>query len=367
VGLITWSLSVGYFPAALPHLAPADYWARGLAAALLLFVSVFLHELSHTLMALALGIPVTSITLHLFGGVSRMEREPDSPRTEFLVAVVGPITSFVLAGLLAGAAAAVEPGAGTRAILHYLATVNLVLGAFNLVPGFPLDGGRLLRATLWRFWGGFAWATRMASRAGSAFALVLIGLGALQVLAGQILGGVWFVLIGLFLQGAAESSYREMVLRHVLEPLTVRKVMTREVVHLEADDSVGDGVDMFWRHHVASLPVLDDGRLIGILSLARIKEIDRHRRGDTSVRDVMLPMTGELAVHPGDSLWDTLQRLERNGLGRAAVLEAGRLVGYVSTKDVSQAVALEGDGRDPERVSTAAVGGRRAAHGQADA
>lgn len=219
-GLIAWSLSVGYFPRVLPDVPAATYWVSGLVAALLLFVSVFLHELSHSLVARRQGLAVSAITLHIFGGVSQLEAEPDRPGDEFVMAIVGPLTSFVLAGLAAAGAALAGGAPILAAVLRYLALVNGVVGVFNLVPGFPLDGGRVLRAALWRIRGDHRWATRKASQAGSAVAFGLIALGIVRALSGQFLGGLWFVLIGLFLRRAAEGSYQQLVVRRALDPLT---------------------------------------------------------------------------------------------------------------------------------------------------
>ena len=185
--LITWTLAVGYFPRALPERGAAAWWVSGLIAALLLFVAVLLHELSHAFVARAHGLRVRGITLHVFGGVSHLEDEPPSPRAEFLIAVVGPLTSLGLAGLLwAVLSAGLVPAGSPAAIVEYLVFVNAAVGVFNLLPGFPLDGGRLLRAGLWRWKGTLARATYLASRVGTGVALGLVGLGVLQILAGGL-------------------------------------------------------------------------------------------------------------------------------------------------------------------------------------
>jgi Zn-dependent protease len=341
LALLTWNLAVGYFPQVLPDLPVGALWIRGLVAALLLFVSVFLHELAHSITALRYGIPVSSITLHIFGGVSQMEREPDRPGAEFTIAVVGPLTSFAIAAVLALAGRALEPGPGARATMQYLVLVNILLGAFNLIPGFPLDGGRVLRAILWRLKGDGAWATRVAARTGSAFAVLLIGLGILRAFTGELIGGLWFVLIGLFLRQSAESSYQQQVLRGGLSPYAVRDVMTREVTVVPAEATAAEVVDrFFWRHHVSSFPVVDGGRVVGIIGLDQVKGLTPEARDTTRARDVMRPLSETLTVAPGDSLWQALEKLTQNGLGRAAVLEGGRLVGYLSVKDVAHVLAV---------------------------
>ena len=207
-GLISWSLAAGYFPRVLPDASTGTVWLHGVVAALLLFVSVFLHELSHALVALEHGVPVSGIRLHVFGGVSELEAEPPTPRAELLIAVVGPLTSFVIAALCYGAGRSLGGLPWVSALTGYLAVVNFLIGVFNLVPGFPLDGGRLLRAMLWWASGRHGWATIWASRAGVGFAFVMIALGALRAINGEIIGGLWFVFIGMFLYKAARVSRR---------------------------------------------------------------------------------------------------------------------------------------------------------------
>jgi Zn-dependent protease len=204
--LLSWSLAVGYVPHVLRDVTPAWAWLHGATAALMLFASVLLHELAHAVVARRHGVRVTGIRLHIFGGVSELQSEPPTARAEFLIAAVGPLTSFALAALCYGLGRVVAGSTWLAALTGYLAVVNLVIGAFNLVPGFPLDGGRLLRAMLWSWSGRRAWATRWASRAGSAFALLLVVLGGVRLVAGELVGGLWFILIGLFLYQAARAS-----------------------------------------------------------------------------------------------------------------------------------------------------------------
>jgi Zn-dependent protease len=341
LALLTWNLAVGYFPQVLPDLPVGALWIKGLIAALLLFASVFLHELAHSIVALRYGIPVSSITLHIFGGVSQMDREPDRAGAEFAIAIVGPLTSFAIAAVLVIANRALDPGPGARATMQYLAFVNVLLGAFNLIPGFPLDGGRVLRSILWRARGDGAWATRVAARTGSVFALLLIGLGILRAATGELIGGLWFVLIGLFLRQAAESSYQQLVVRRGLSPYAVRDVMTRSVMTVPADATAADIADhFFWKHHVSSFPVVDGDRVVGIVGLDQIKALPAEERAATRARDFMHPLSEALAVSPGDSLWSALEKLTRNGIGRVAVLEDNRLAGYLSVKDVAHVLAV---------------------------
>jgi Zn-dependent protease/CBS domain-containing protein len=341
--LITWSLAVGYFPRALPELPPAAHWANGLLAALLLFVSVLLHELSHSFVALAHGLSVHGITLHVFGGVSHLEDEPPNPRAEFLIAVVGPLTSFgIAAALWAIGTAGLVPAQSAQAVLGYLVFINVAVGIFNLIPGFPLDGGRLLRAALWRWKGNFAAATYTASRVGGFVAYGLIALGVVQIFGGAIVGGFWIILIGLFLRSAADASYAQTALRTALDRLRVGDVMAREVVKVTPETTLDRLVETFWAHHVTSFPVVADGTVRGIASLHQLGDVPRERWEGTPVTELMTPLSDDLVVAPRDSVFRAFEKAARNKTGRLAVLDERRLVGYLSLKDIAHVLALQG-------------------------
>ena len=354
-GLIAWSLAVGYFPQVLPDVSAWAHWTNALLAALLLFVSVFVHELSHALVALRYGIPVRSITLHVFGGVSQLEREPERPGEELMVAIVGPLTSLAIAGVVLLTATVLDPGPAAAATMQYLVLVNVVVGLFNLVPGFPMDGGRVLRAALWKAKGDLRWATQVASSAGAAFGLLLIVLGVWRGLTGQFLGGLWFVVIGLFLRQAAAASYQHLVLRRSLAPRTVADAMTSPAVHVSPEVSVDALVeDFFWRHHVTSFPVVDGGRPLGLVRVHDLQRVPRERWTVTPVRELMLPLSAALTIAPGASLWEAFEKLSSNGVGRLAVLDDGQLVGYLSIKDVMHVLTLTTGAPGPQSVSRAA-------------
>lgn len=301
VTFIAWSLASGYFPHVLPELSATAYWLQGLTAALLLFASVLLHELAHALVALRHGIPVGGITLHIFGGVSQLDSEPETPRTELLIAIVGPITSFALAGLAHGAGRLLAGPPWAEALAGYLAAVNLVVGAFNLVPAFPLDGGRVLRAALWAWTGRLESATRVATRIGSAMALLMIAVGIVRAINGDVVAGVWFALIGLFLHQAARSSHALLDIRLRLAALRTEQVMSTAPAVLES----------------MSAPAPD----------------------------------AEQAVSPRDSAWDAFLKIARSGRGRVAVVDKGVLVGVVTQRDLQEVVTT---GRDPRVASRAA-------------
>ena len=344
--LITWTLAVGYFPRVMPDLGAAASWTYGLVAALLLFASVLVHELSHAVVAIAHGLGVRGITLHIFGGVAEMEDEPRTARAEALIAAAGPVASFAIAALLWGARAAGLVGAGwIAAIADYLIAVNVAVGVFNLIPGVPLDGGRLLRALLWRWSGSLSRATYLASRAGVACSVALMLWGGLQMLGGSFVSGLWLVLIGLFLQSAANAGYSQVAVRQALDRLPVSAIMTRDVVSVAADETIGELVDRFWAHHFTTFPVLHHGAVVGVASLAHVQQVPREQWMLTRVRDVMRPLDDSLTARPGDSVFRALERATANGVGRLAVIDGGRFVGYLSLKDITHALALRGLGQ----------------------
>jgi len=348
--LITWTLAVGYFPQAIPNLPAAAYWAHGLVAALLLFVSVLLHELSHSLVALGHGLGVRGITLHVFGGVSQLEDEPPSARAEALIAAAGPLVSFALAGVLwAFRAAGLANAPSAEAIVAYLITVNVIVGIFNLVPGFPLDGGRILRAFLWHWNGSLPRATYLASRAGVGIAYALMAFGVFQMFGGSLVSGLWFVLIGVFLQSAANASYAQVGLREALERLRVSAVMTPEVVTVAPDETVAQLVDTFWRHHVASFPVVENDRVVGIASVTQLQRVAQEQWPLVRVADVMKPIDETLTIRSTDTAFKAFERASTNGIGRLAVIDDERLVGYLSMQDLTHVLALHSLGQSGTR------------------
>lgn len=340
--IITWSLALGYFRYALPELPAVAHWLNGLLAALLLFVSVLVHELSHSFMARRYGLTVGGITLHVFGGVSQLTDEPPSSRAEFWIAAVGPLTSLALAAVLGAVRfGGVIDAAWADAVLAYLVFVNVAVGIFNLLPGFPLDGGRLLRALLWKRSGSLRRATATASRVGVGMAFLLIGLGVFQIFGGSLLGGVWFIMIGLFLRESAEASAQEVTLRAALGALPVSQVMSRNVVAAPADSTVAALVEKFWAHHYTSFPVVENGVVVGIATLQQLRDTPPDRWSSTHVRDVMRPLTPELTVTPETTAFEALQKTARNGVGRVAVVDGSRVVGYLSLKDLTHVIALK--------------------------
>ncbi len=348
---VTWSLATGYLPDMLPGLPHPRYWLMAGVATLLLFGSVLLHELGHSLVARRYRIPIGQITLFVFGGVAQMHREPPGPRAEFLIAIAGPIVSFLLGGLMLGMASVTQAGQGLVALGILLGSVNLQLGLFNLIPGFPLDGGRVLRAGLWAWSGDFNRATRQASLAGQGFGLVLGGMGAI-LLAGAVTGAIpgplaanggWIVLIGAFLFAAARGSRRQAALRASLARVAVEDLMVRNVVTIPPDLTVEAAVSTYFLPHgFGGFPVREEGRLLGMVTVEDVQALPQSLWPWRSVRDIMQPRRPDSEVAPVTPAIAALEQMLRQGQGRLAVVQDGLLVGLVTRSGISRFLQLRG-------------------------
>jgi Zn-dependent protease/predicted transcriptional regulator len=337
-GLVSWSLAVGYFPALLPGLPTPSYWTNAVIAAAMLFGSVILHELGHSLVARRRGVEIAGITLFAFGGVSQMTEEPRDPKTEFQVAIIGPVISVVLAslfGVLAVVAHRALVVAPVVVLLSYLARINLVLAVFNLLPAFPLDGGRVLRAVLWRAQGSLHRATGTALAVGRVVAFAIIAFGVFQLLGGNA-GGLWLALIGWFILQAGSAGRVQASLRQALGGLRVRDMMTRDVQAVTADSSVEDLIDQhFTRHTYGGYPVTRNRDAIGLVTLHDLKKAPAEQRAATRVETIMEPVTSALVIDPDTPVLDAFNRMLSSGSGRLLVLDRGRLVGLVTLNGIA--------------------------------
>jgi Zn-dependent protease/predicted transcriptional regulator len=358
--LITWTLSIGVFPFYYPELAPATYWSMGVVAALGLFASIILHELAHAVVARRHGLPIRGITLFVFGGVAEMEGEPDRPGVEFQVAIAGPIASFVIGlgcGLLVQAAAAAGAGVAIVGVIAYLAMINVILAVFNLVPAFPLDGGRMLRAALWRWKGSLRWATRISALIGGGFGILLIVLGVWQVLMGNFIGGMWWFLIGLFVRAAAQMSYRQVVVREGLRGMPVRKIMKTDPIAVPAGISIATLVDDYlYRHQHKMFPVVEGDRLVGCVGLREVKTVPREQWASTTVREIAQGSSEATSTHPDADALEVLSLMNRTQNSRLLVTDGGRLVGVVTLKDMLKFLSLKLDLEESEEVDLRLAG-----------
>lgn len=336
--LILWSFSAAIFPAQFPGQPTEVYLAMGTVGTFLFFASLLAHELAHSLVARTKGIPIEGITLFIFGGMARMRLEAENPRDEFQIAAVGPLSSLAIAGLFAaiwrlGGSVGWNPAITVTA--GYLGFLNALLAVFNLMPGFPLDGGRLFRALVWRATGDMTKATRWAATAGKWFGYLLMAFGALQLFAGAVLGGLWMIFIGWFLQNAAGMSLRQYVVRHLLEGVGAREIMTENPDVIPADLPLQELVEAHFlqkRHH--AFPVVDAGRPVGLVTLQHVKRIPRESWPGKRVRDVMTPAEG-ISVSPWESVSRVIEIMQEAGERRALVVRDDRLVGLISASDVA--------------------------------
>lgn len=338
--LIVYTLAVGYFPHVNPNLTPAMNWLGGILAGLLLFASVLLHELMHSYVAKRNGIGISGITLFIFGGVSRMRDEPRTPEAELKMALAGPITSFALAAIFwiiaifGGRALLGELG---YQVVAYLALINFILGVFNMLPGFPLDGGRVLRAILWGSLNSLDRATRYASYVGQFFGymFIFVGFAGMLMLRGFFLSGLWLVFIGWFLNNAAQQSYQQVALRKALSGVDVHRVMTTDFPHVIPSMCLDDFVhDYLLRYDYSAFPVAEDDDLLGIITVNEVRDIPRERWPSTAVSEVARPPDEEKVIDENDDAFDALMHMAEGNLGRLLVMHEGKLKGMVTQDSI---------------------------------
>ncbi|MEZ4864887.1 MAG: site-2 protease family protein [Caldilineaceae bacterium] len=372
--LVTWNLAIG-FAQLHPAWGAGIRWSLAALAALLFFASVLAHELAHSLVAKLQGIPVRNITLFLFGGVSNIQREPPSPRAEFLITIVGPLTSIVL-GLLISWLAALSVGqqainvtnpmavasqlTPTATILLWLGSINIILGLFNLIPGFPLDGGRILRSILWAGTDNLRQATRWASWVGQTIAWLLIIAGIAMVFGAQIpffgtgfIGGIWLAFIGWFLSSASNQSYQQVVVHDILADVPVARLMRKDAPTVPANESIADVV----HNHIMgtddhAFPVMEDDQLVGLITLDDIRKVARGEWETTSVRAVMTPRDRLIVAPPEEDAADALTMLAQRDIRQVPVVDHGHLVGVLRRRDIIRWLQLHteetfGDGVHP--------------------
>ena len=346
-GLITWTLAQGMFPGQFRGLQGWVYWVMGAVGAVGILFSIVAHEFSHSLVARRFGMPIRQITLFVFGGVAQMDEESPSPRAELYMAVAGPIASiligFLFWGVLLAGRWAGWPMAVTG-VLAYMRTINFILAAFNLVPAFPLDGGRILRAGLWKWMKDVRRATRIASRIGSFFGIAMIAFGIFSLFRGNFIGGIWWVLIGLFLRSASQGSYRKLLATETLRGEPVERFMSREVVTIEPQLTVHQLVqDYVYRHHYKMFPVVRDGTLEGCVTTREIKEVPREEWNLRTVGEIAAECTSDNSVSSQAETTEALAKMNRRGVSRLMVVDEGKLAGVIALKDIMRFLSLKLD------------------------
>jgi Zn-dependent protease/CBS domain-containing protein len=348
VALIVWSLSAGLFPSTYANLPTSTYVWMGILGAIGLFASIVLHELAHSVVGRRLGMRIHGITLFAFGGASELAEEPPTARTEFLMAIAGPVMSVVLAVLfyLLGWLIAASGGPGPLVgVLGYLVGMNLILAAFNMVPAFPLDGGRVLRAALWAWRGDVAWATRMATMIGGGIGLVLIFLGIIEALTGAAFDGIWLVLIGMFIRAAAAATYQRLVAGQLLAGVPVRRLMKPGVLAVPPILSVAELVeDYLLQRALKRVPVLDEtGRVLGCVGIEEVKRVSPQQRAFRSVREILTPLSPDGTISPDADAKQALEQMQRGGQSRLFVTEGDHLVGVLTLRDLLQYLSVKSE------------------------
>jgi len=333
--LLTWILADSYYPTEFKDWPTLLYWFMGVVTAIMLFVSVLLHELGHSVVALRYGIPVRSITLFVFGGVAQIGAEPPSAIAEFLIAVAGPLVSLFLAVvfyLVQPHVAGVEPLLG---LAKYLAYINMALVLFNLIPGYPLDGGRVFRAVVWEVTGNMRRATLTAANVGRFFAFLLIFAGVLQMLHGNLIGGLWLAFIGWFLENAASAQVHQMMYQGLLGGHKVSQAMSTHSATVPADLTLQALVDEYiLGSGQRCFLVNGGGDTIGLMTLQRIREVPRAEWATTSVAQVMLPVEQSERIGSDTELWGAIQKMDRDGVNQLPVTRDQHVIGMLSREDV---------------------------------
>lgn len=342
--LITWSLADQVFPEQLPGLSDVQYFALGLSAMLLFFASLVLHELAHALVAKAFGISVPRITLFLFGGVAELGEEPDTAHHEFWIAIAGPAMSLALASLFWLLAVALGFVSSLQVVFGYLATINLVLAVFNMLPAFPLDGGRVLRAIIWSRTGDLLAATERSTRLGELLGFGLIAIGVITLFQSAHLAGAWQILIGTFILFAARSARAQLQTKTLLGDQTVADLMSHDVVTTGPDMTLDHLVNaVMLPNRVSFVPVVEQGVLLGHIDTSVLSMIDRENWSNTHVDDVFVELSADRTVCPGTPAPDVLRQFTETGHRKLVVVDDKGLAGVVTLSDLSRLLQLLSD------------------------
>ena len=349
--LVVWSLATGYFPQALAGLSADTYWTMAVVATFGLFFSIVFHELAHSLVARIFGLKIKGITLFIFGGIAEMANEPKNPITELMMAIAGPLGSLVLAGgfyLVALFSGLVGAGQPIEAVFAYLAFINMILAVFNMIPAFPMDGGRVLRAILWHYTGDMARATHIAARGGHFFGVGLIIMGIASALTGNFISGIWMVLIGLFIQRAAASEDFRSDVHSVFGDQRVKDFMVRDPVSLDASVKIRDLVDeYFYQFYHDMFPVTDHDRLVGYVTVRDVNKIPPNQWDITSVNKIMTLCSSDNIVDVNAAMMDVLALMGKTNNGRMMVVENDKLVGIITLKDLLGVLSIRNQLQQP--------------------
>jgi len=333
--LLTWILATNYFPLEIKGWSSLFYWGISAFTAILFFISVLLHELGHSFLAMRFRIQVKKITLFIFGGVAEIKEEPPSARAEFWIALAGPVVSFLLAGIFYFLGQISTAQSALWVILSYLAFINFILAIFNLIPGFPLDGGRIFRAFIWGMTHDFKKATMIAVTAGRFIAYGFIVLGLFLIFSGNLFNGLWLAFIGWFLESAAVAQIHKQTLHELLAGHTVTDAIRTDIQFIASKTSIQDLID----HHILGsgrryFLVKENHKPVGLLTIHRIKDIPQEKRKETHVSEIMIPEAEVRKVNFKDDLWNALKEMDHDGVNQLLVMEDHKIVGILSRDSI---------------------------------
>lgn len=345
--LLSWTLAAGYFPFLYPQLSAPIYWAMGILGMLGLFFCILLHELGHAFVAKHYKLPISQITLFIFGGVAEIKKEPTRPKVEFFMALAGPLVSLALVICLA-----TLTFLGIKmhwpilivGVAKYLAMINAVIVIFNLIPAFPLDGGRIFRALLWWWKKDFAWATRISTRLGTAFGFLLIFLGIFSALTGNFITGMWFIILGWFLSRAATSSRNQLFLSKQLGREKISRLMTKTLITVPPDITITQFIETYvYTSHHHLYPVLEKNSLLGYISLTEVKSLSQKQWDTTQVQEIMVPRSAFRTISPTSSALEALDLMQQMDTPTLLVTDNNRLVGILTAPSLFKLLSLHFD------------------------
>lgn len=343
--LITWTLGTGFFPLTYPGLTSGSYLAMGALVAVGLFFSIVIHEFAHAWVAQRNGLPMGGITLWLFGGVAEMKHESPNPRTEFLMAAAGPATSILVVILFVGLTVFGTQSGWPRPLLgitSYLATLNGILVIFNLIPAFPLDGGRILRSALWQWKHNLKWATRVTARIGAGFGVILITLGILALISGNFLGGIWQILIGMFLRNAANAAYQQLLRQDASTSDPIAGLISAQPVTVPAGITIQEFMTAYLsRHTMGIYPVVEGKRLVGCIHPDHARKFSTDQWDNHWVQDIMQPCHSQEIIPANMSVSEALERFNQTGASQLLVVESHRLLGTLKLQHLMKALAKD--------------------------
>lgn len=343
--LVIWTLAVGYFPLNFKGLGVVTYWIMGIIGALGLFLSIILHELCHSLVGRKYGLPIAGIKLFIFGGIAQMHGEPPNPKAEFLMAIAGPAFS-----LSAGIAFFILFNAGINlkwpmpilGVINYLGVINIIVAIFNMLPGFPLDGGRVLRSILWWYKQDLMWATRIASSFGTGMGYTLIFLGIVFIVQGIFISGLWFFLIGFFLQNIAKMSYRQLIIEEIFQNAIISDYCKSKPIAVSPNITIHQLVnDYFYKYFHKLYPVIENNKLIGYISFDEIRQQPQHKWFDLRVHDIMKPCTSDILIDANTKIISVLQKVSAQQRSRFIVTKNNQLYGVITLKDLMDIVSIK--------------------------